>query len=149
MTSRLEIYYEREQGGKPIFVSSEPEIDGLLDRVRAAYENDVPVLMEVTISGSVDMNHMLVGVSGERGVIFYSGPGALTSWSLNKELDGSGVLTYYYFYTNTDFPSNAEVSLELVKRAVCEFLDSGGQRPESVAWQPYAPRSLRAASNPS
>lgn len=34
------------------------------------------------------------------------------------------------------YPPNAVIPLDAVERAVIEFWERGGQRPESVAWQP-------------
>jgi hypothetical protein len=35
----------------------------------------------------------------------------------------------------TEFPEESEISIELVRQAVKEFVSSGGCRPECVAWK--------------
>jgi len=148
MMDHLEIYYDHEHQGAPVLVGSADEIDALVERVRLEYQDKWPVLMMVSVRGaappddSIVIDHMLVGVSGSQGVLFYGGTKMGSFWSLADKSHEPGVLTYYYCRNDTDFPVSAEVSLELVKRAVWELLGSGGDRPECVGWQAYEPGKL-------
>lgn len=41
---------------------------------------------------------------------------------------------YYYMGHDEGYPQDAEVSIEELRTAVKEFLDSGGERPSSPQW---------------
>ena len=143
MTGQLAVFYEHEQQGKPILVGSGAEVDALLDQVRDKFQEEGPVLLEVSIVGAeFGSSHMLAGVDGERGVLFYSGGGHGSFWSRVEGASESGVVTYYYMGNNHDFPVSAEVPLDTVKQALREYLASDGKRPVCVEWEPYDPWSL-------
>lgn len=48
---------------------------------------------------------------------------------------GRGEVIYHIAGNPTEFPDRSEVSVELIRQAVKEFVMSGGQRPTCVQWQ--------------
>jgi hypothetical protein len=49
--------------------------------------------------------------------------------------EGRGEVSYFIVGNATEFPDRSEIPIDLVRRAVKEFMVSGGQRPMCVQWQ--------------
>lgn len=133
----LDVYYLYDHGDKPITLSTDDEVDDLIDRVRRESPADAPVLMDVHLSGDPYTQGLDVGIAGDRGVIRYSG----RDWprgvvSVGEGLPVSEPRSYYYMGHERDFPANAEVPLTAVRAAIKEFMESNGERPNSVQWRP-------------
>jgi Immunity protein Imm1 len=133
MKARLKIYFEYEHGDDPVYVDTPEGVDTLLDQVAADYWHDWPVLLEVTIADSVGKEHMHAGVYHDRGMVWYSSPEQPACYS--KGVSHDDELTYYYMENDRQFPSDADVPLDVVKLAVREFMVTHGDRPSNVTWQ--------------
>ena len=46
-------------------------------------------------------------------------------------------VVYYYTGSDREFPADSELPIEVLRQAVKEFLDSGGERPNSPTWQDW------------
>jgi hypothetical protein len=133
--SQLEIWVEPDG---PVYVDTPEEAEALLDRVAAQYEHDWPVLVEVDIADSVGTEQLVVGVHRGMGVVFYTSPEHLGCYSRGEPTDFDGELTYYYMRNERQYPPDAQVPLATVKLAVREFMATGGERPQAVAWQTFS-----------
>jgi hypothetical protein len=133
--SQLEIYFEP---GDPVYVSTPEDVDALLDRVAMRYEHDWPVLLEVDIANSVGTEQLFAGVHHEVGVLFYTSPEHPGCFSRGEPTGHDGELTYYYMRNERQYPPDAQVPLATVKLAVREFMATGGERPQAVAWQTFS-----------
>lgn len=133
----LDVYYIRGHGDTPIVVSTADEVDALIDQVSAESPEQAPILMEVHMSGDPFTQGLDVGVNGINGVLRYSGrdwpEGVYSTGGTSAE---SEPLAYFYMDMWTEFPSNSEVPLAVVRQAVREFLETNGGRPTCVEWQP-------------
>jgi hypothetical protein len=71
------------------------------------------------------------------GALLYSGSDDMDgSFTLGSgPIDGDPLL-YMYMTSDNEFPPNSEIPVELVRRAVHEFADTG-RRPTCVAWQTW------------
>ena len=133
----LDVYYLFEHDDSPVVVTTAEEVDTLIDRVRAESPEQAPILMDVHMSGDPYSQGMDVGVSDDHGVIRYSGrdwPGGVVSTG-----DGSAngaELSYFYLGHWRGFPANSEIPLDLVRKAIKEFMTTDGARPPSLRWQP-------------
>lgn len=133
----LDVYYLFEHDERPVVVTTADEVDALIDRVRSESPQQAPILMDVHLSGDPYSQGLDVGVSDDRGVVRYSGrdwPRGTVSTS-GKISDGEE-RPYFYMGHCREFPANAEVSLNLIRAAVKEFLATGGARPTCIHWQP-------------
>ena len=132
----LDFYYARGHGDNPITVATADDVDALIERVCAESAENAPILMEVHISGDPYSQGLDVGVVGDHGALRYSG----RDWPEGVYSTGDGPtdgepLHYFYMDTDTEFPSNADVPLATIRKAVLEFLATNGARPTCVEWQ--------------
>jgi hypothetical protein len=133
----LDVYYLREHGKNPMVVSTVEEVDALIDRVRAESPPAAPILMYVHLSGEPAAQGLDVGISSDCGIIRYAGrewPEGVLSTGENP--DDHTERPYCYMDNWTGLPAGAEVSLDVIRQAVKEFLATDGARPTCVRWQP-------------
>lgn len=135
---RAEAYYRREHADDRPKLHSEEDVDALIEDLLTgpAYHNmaelhslDRPLLP----SGFPD-HELLVGVDAQLqvGVLEFMDDGNFVT--LGPPSD-RGEVSYYIAGNPTEFPNRSEVSIDLIRRAVKEFLTSGGKRPTCVEWQ--------------
>lgn len=133
----LSAYYSSEHGGDPVVVSTAGEVDALIDRIRAESPDDAPILMQLYVSDDVHGQELSVGIRGDRGVLRYAGREWFEGvYSVGRGIVDGEPLLYFYADHDTEFPSNSEVALTVVRDAVKQYLDTSGARPEHVEWQP-------------
>ncbi|MBB5960061.1 hypothetical protein FHS29_006683 [Saccharothrix tamanrassetensis] len=113
------------------------EVDALVNRVLATSSEEAPVLMQLYVASDVHTQELSAGVVGDRGVLRYAG----RDWfegvcSLGEGRGGGEPLLYFYMDSDTEFPSNAEVPLDVVRQAIKDYLVADGARPTCVSWQP-------------
>ena len=133
----LDAYYLFEHDDNPVVVTTDDEVDALIDRVRSESPPNAPILMDVHLSGDPYEQGLDVGVSGNRGVVRYSGrdwPLGVCSSNEEESSDGED-RSYFYMGHWRGFPSNSEIPLDLVRAAVKEFMATNGARPECVRWR--------------
>jgi immunity protein Imm1 of predicted polymorphic toxin system len=114
-------------------------VNALIDRVRVESPEKAPILMQLYVADDVYGQELSAGIRGDRGVLRYGGD----DWPEGVYSTGDGPagaepLAYFYMDTYTEFPSNAEVPLTVVRQAILDFLDTNGERPAGVEWQPEA-----------
>lgn len=113
------------------------ELKALLERVR---EVDYPILLEVLDAACPDRVILNVGLNGDLGVLRYAGGDHRRGvYSRNPETEPSQaeVVLYYYMNRDTEFPASAQCPVEVVLRACVEFMETGGELPSHVEWQPW------------
>ncbi|MEU6155155.1 Imm1 family immunity protein [Actinosynnema sp. NPDC047251] len=130
------MYYLYEHGDIPVTLSTVDEVDALLDRVRVESPPAAPMLMDVHLSGDPYAQGLDVGVAVDRGVIRYSG----REWPHGVVSTGDGSAdgeprSYFYMGHGREFPANSEVPIDVIRKAVKEFMESNGARPTCVRWQ--------------
>ncbi|SDC51258.1 Imm1 family immunity protein [Actinokineospora iranica] len=131
----LEVYYAHEHEDDPIVVTTEAEVDALIDRVKAESPSDAPILMQIhPADGS--KQEFAVGIRGDVGVLYFTG----REWPHGVYSVGEGAYTHdelAYFFADqwTGFPSNAEIPLDDIRRAFKEHLVTDGARPTNIRWQ--------------
>ncbi|WP_424189161.1 Imm1 family immunity protein [Actinokineospora sp. G85] len=112
-------------------------MDTLIDRVRVESPENAPILMQMypTDDENGDGAEFGVGIRDDRGVLWYSGPGApMGVYSTGEGPCVDYELAYFYANTWTGFPSNAEIPLNEIRRAFKEHLQTG-VRPSGIKWQ--------------
>ncbi|MEU5977151.1 Imm1 family immunity protein [Streptomyces sp. NPDC047315] len=137
--ARAEARYRLEHGEEPLLLGADDDVDALISALLMgpAHENLAQVHSldrQLMPSGFPD-HELLVGVDGA------------LSLGLLAYLDAEGnVVTlgppesrtdpvYCIQGNRTEFPAHSEVSVDLVREALKEFLSSGGMRPTCVQWQ--------------
>ncbi|MBO1286403.1 hypothetical protein G6W47_19955 [Streptomyces sp. CAI-21] len=139
INARVKAFYSQKHADNPAFLGDERDVDLLIDVLL-----DGPELENAAELHSLDRNllpsgfpdhEFLVGVNRERhvGVVSYMDEKNYVSLGSSADL-GEGI-SYFIAGNPTEFPLSSEIPIECVRRAVKEFLFSGGARPECIQWQ--------------
>lgn len=137
---RAEARYRREHGKEPAVLTTAGDIDALIDALRTgqAYHNMAQLhsLERPLLSSGYPDHELLVGVNRDLpvGVLaFMDGEsGNLVTFDSAAR---RGEASYSITGQATEFPDRSEIPIELIRRAVKEFVFSGGKHPECVQWQ--------------
>jgi hypothetical protein len=128
----LNAYFARDHASEPVTLSSSADVASFVQRLRAESVEAGPLLAQLYVSDDVHAQELSAGVDGDHGVLRYAG----REWFEGVYSVGDGeALTYYYMDNDTEFPPNSRVSVDVVQRAVEEFLRTNGERPTGVRWQ--------------
>jgi hypothetical protein len=117
------------------------EIDAMLDKIAALSREDWAAAAQVTEAGVdpvADFNapEMYVGFHVDRGALLYVGPDDPDgSFSVGDRNAPGEPILYMLGLHDTEFPSNAEIAADVVRRAAHEFADTG-ERPTDLRWRP-------------
>ncbi|WP_328786031.1 Imm1 family immunity protein (plasmid) [Streptomyces canus] len=136
---RAEAYYQKGHAENRPLIHSEGDIDALIDALLEAppFHNaaELHSLNRQLLPSGFPDHELLVGVDKKLQV------GALEFMDQDGNVvtlgtsGGRGEVSYFIAGNMTEFPERSEIPIELVRRAVKEFLTSGGQRPTCVQWQ--------------
>ncbi|MFC6090828.1 Imm1 family immunity protein [Saccharothrix lopnurensis] len=135
----LEAWYDEEQDDA-VTVRTQAELDAVLDAV-AAWDGRVIVHLKPARPVDVNMRRRTldVGVHGnsDRGALVYDSPDG--RWYSKAAFDTSANrderILYYYMNSDTEYPADSEIALDVVRQAAHEYLATEGQRPTSPTWQ--------------
>ncbi|WP_188316920.1 Imm1 family immunity protein [Solihabitans fulvus] len=118
----------------PTIVRTAEELEVLLDQVA---DLEGPTIVELFVDGDLGRAVLDVGLHGAHGILYYAG-GEHRDGTLSKAVDRVDVAPVLYYYMNNDreFPADAEVSVALVRAAAHQYMETGGDRPTAVDWQP-------------
>lgn len=120
-----------------VVTSTHAEIDVMLDKLASLSHEDWPAAAEITEAGVDDLSaaEFIVGIHVDRGALLYSGPDNKDgSVSRNDRPDDGDPIDYMIGTHDYEFPSNAEIPVDVVRRAVHEFAETG-RRPTDVPWR--------------
>lgn len=126
--------YDDEDGTD---VESPEQLVELLTRVSetAGY----PIMFELVDAKDPYTRPVLdVGVSGDRGALYFTGPGAedgCYSWNGNAATEGE-LVHFDYMNSTREFPATSLHALDIVWQACVEFAENTDDRPSAVDWQP-------------
>ncbi|GAA1287780.1 hypothetical protein Psi02_70310 [Planotetraspora silvatica] len=138
MRYRAEAYYRKEHAEKRPVLSTPEEVDTLIDSLLAgpAFHNmaELHSLDRALLPSGFPDHELLVGVDRKLqvGVLEFMDDGNVVTLGSSE---GRGEVSYFIVGNPTEFPDRSEIPIDLVRRAVKEFLVSGGQRPTCVQWQ--------------
>ncbi|MFF6999187.1 Imm1 family immunity protein [Streptomyces sp. NPDC008313] len=136
---RVQAYYRREHGDRPVLLRSSSDVDALIDAllVSPPSENMAALhsLERSLMPAGVPDHELLVGADGDLqvGVLAFMDDGNFVS--LDPSSKRRDEVSYSIMGNATEFLGNSEIDIALVRRAVKEFLSAGGRRPEVVQWQ--------------
>jgi hypothetical protein len=140
MGHHVQAQYRPDHGAAPLLLSTAEDIDVLVDRLLGEdFDHTMAALYLVErppLPSGVPDHEMYLAVDPALKVgalMFMDGTG---NWASRGSSDGRTEIHYALMGNDTQFPPYADIPLDLVGRAAKEFLDSGGQRPTCVAWQP-------------
>lgn len=129
----IEAWYDSNASGATTVTTAE-DLDRVLDAI-AAMEG--PTLAELYTDGDPDKSSLEIGLDGERASLRYLGDdapnGAYSKGGTFAPPPGGEVL-YYYMRNPREYPADAEIPVEVARKAAHDFFSSGGRRPSGVAW---------------
>ncbi|MGH8791568.1 MAG: Imm1 family immunity protein [Stackebrandtia sp.] len=135
-------YFKPEHRREPARAHTPDELNVLLDRLLV--ESFEYSLAKMYVSESSDDDRtggeLSVGVDPDRRVGSLRYRDSERTWYSQGADSTYRELVYLYLGRELDYPHDSEISLKQLRKALGEFLDSGGERPACVAWQP-APTS--------
>lgn len=146
MTHTATAFYRDGHGRSPVKLSTAEDIDRLIDDLMVGAAESVASLF---VDGGPLTQHnepdheLRIGVDAETrtGSVYYSG--GMDAWyavgGVTRHVDG---LVYSYMNNREDFPRDAELDLAQVRELTKEFLATGGDRPASTTWKPWAPEEF-------
>lgn len=147
MTATVRAFYKN--GASPTLLTSTADVDALVDAVLAEpFENSVVALYSEArplLDSGVRDHELRIGIDGEAkvGGIRYAGDDGATRgvWYVaGKPIEREEAFFYYQGH-DEGWPQDSEVSIEDVRRAIGEFVESGGSRPVSFEWADW-PRDI-------
>lgn len=112
------------------------QVAELMDQLRDQAANDAPIIAMVYLYDTPEDESPLlqIGVGIDKGWATYGKPyqdQGFTSYG-----GGGNEIVYYCFQgTQSEFPAWAEIPFETLKKAVIEFMESGGERPTAPTWR--------------
>lgn len=137
---RAEARYLQEHGKEPVMLTTDEDVDALIDALLTgpAYNNMAQLhsLERPLLPSGYPDHELLVGVNRDLpvGVLAFMDAEYGNLVTLNPS-EGRGEVSYSISGQATEFPDRSEVPIDLIRKAVKEFLFSGGKRPECVQWQ--------------
>lgn len=127
--------------GEPTTIATPDDVDRFIDEfLTEDFSHSIAKLhvRERPLNAAGLPDHQLsVAVNAEDGVggLRYMGPD-FAGFAVG-DVSRYDEVVYYYFDHDQEFPRNSVISIGLIRRAVNEFLASGGQRPTCVPWQEH------------
>ncbi len=120
-------------------VKTAAELDEVLDTV-AGWEGRIIVQLRIAHPADVTMRRLglYVGVFGSttQGTLMYSSPGGVwfSKSTPGPDWNPAERLLYYYMNSDTEYPADSEIPLDVVRRAAHEYMETGGSRPGEPNW---------------
>ncbi|GHH35578.1 Imm1 family immunity protein [Lentzea cavernae] len=118
-------------------VESSDELVELLTQVSGTV--GYPIMFELVDAENPYAHPILdVGVSGDRGALYFTGPGAEDGcFSWNSSAEATDELVHFDYMNNTrEFPQTSLHDLEVVWQVCAEFAENVDERPAVLSWQP-------------
>lgn len=132
----LRAWYDPDNDDEPLIVSTTGDADAFLDRLTADQVSvQVPPLMQLSRRDADGWAVLHIGINADRGILTHTD--ATGSYITTNGAEPAGdPLIYDYMGHVREVPSNAEIPLADVRKAVHEFVTTNGARPTGVEWQP-------------
>jgi hypothetical protein len=135
-------YYKHEHGGAPLRLQTSEDVDRLVDGLlEEEYSNSVAALYadgRLNAAGVSD-HELLVAINNEDkdvGALRYMGGDG--TYFTKGQASGEKEVIYYYTGSDREFPADSEIPINEVRKALKEFLESGGERPGSPEWHDWS-----------
>ncbi|WP_433020587.1 Imm1 family immunity protein [Kribbella sp. CA-294648] len=136
--TKIRGYFSFAHEDNPVWITTPQDVDRFIDGLLGEpFENSVAALYvdgRTNEKGFTD-HELLVAVNGRDQVGGLRYLGDAGSFYAVGERSRYEELTYYYMGSDRPFPQDSELSLELIRQGVKDFLASGGDRPSVGQWE--------------
>jgi Immunity protein Imm1/SCP1.201-like deaminase len=141
MRPSIEARYWKGHVKEPVKLSTVEDVDVLINALLVSTVDQnlaqLHSLLRPLLPSGYHDHELMVGVDGGRrvGVLAFMDSSGNVVTLDSPEYYRYKEVAYCEMGHRREFPNNSEIPVGLVRRAVKEFLVSGGQRPECVQWQ--------------
>jgi len=143
MPNTVRAFYKNSEG--PTLLNTPDDVDALVDAVLAeSFENSITTLYSTArplMESGVPDHELRIALYAEAkvGGIRYAGDDGTSegSWYVPGQVSQREEVFYYYQGHDHGWPQDSEVSIDDVRRAVKEFVESEGSRPTTVEWKAW------------
>ncbi|AOS61627.1 Imm1 family immunity protein [Actinoalloteichus hymeniacidonis] len=146
MTCTLHAMYKTNDD-TPVVVRDQESLDKVIDEVFETYldDNAIFIIVERPKVEPNDLPDHQLAIDLRLGcavtAIYFIGEtssGEEGQWfSLNPHPIDDAPELCYDLHTGDRFPANAVITMDDFRRALHEFMDNGGVRPDCIDWQPF------------
>ncbi|MFI5708969.1 Imm1 family immunity protein [Kribbella sp. NPDC051620] len=141
MANTVRAFYKNGEG--PTLIDTPADVDALIDAVLAEpFENSVITLYSTArtlMESGVPDHEMRIAIFAEAkvGGIRYAGDDGTTegSWYVPGQPSRREEVFYYYQGHDQGWPQDSEVTIDQVRQAVREFIQTAGERPAGFEWK--------------
>lgn len=143
---RVEAVYRRDHIEAPAILESPTDVDTLIDTLLAGSVGEnlaqLYCLERPLLPSGYPDHEFMVGVDRylDVGVLSFMDGGG--NWVPDGSPKGRVHVSYCEIGHRREFPGHSEIPIDTVRRAVKQFLLTGGQRPSCVRWKPQFPEIL-------
>ncbi|MFD7656980.1 Imm1 family immunity protein [Actinosynnema sp. NPDC059797] len=131
----LEVWYDEDQNDA-VIVRTPAELDAVLDTVAG---REGRVLVDLYVVGNPGRANFNVGLHGRagRGALYYASSGQkwFSTETPGPDWSADEPVLYYLMNSDTEYPADSEIPLDVVRRAAHEFMTTGGERPTASTWR--------------
>lgn len=142
MQNALEAWHLMGRGNDPHVIGDVEGVDELIDALLVSPPSfsmaQVFSLARERLPSGFPDHEMFVCVNPEHSVgLIAFADGAVGNVVTDSQSSSRGSVAYHLAGNQRLFPRESEISIDLVRRALKEFLSSGGQVPKCVSWKPF------------
>ncbi|MCZ7379795.1 Imm1 family immunity protein [Micromonospora sp. WMMC250] len=119
-------------------VSTVADLDATLDTISHAHAEQMPYCVTLIAPGAGEFPVMLDICVGhpERSIVYHIAADGSSGWGYQPDLEPGARFSFDYAGTPTDaWPERTRVTDATARQAARQFLTSGGQRPDALAWE--------------
>lgn len=133
---RAEARYRQEHGKEPALLAGVEDVDALLAGSAHHDMAQLHSLERPRLPSGYPDHELLIGVNRNLpvGVLAFMDAESGNLVTLDAS-QGRTAVSYSIAGEATEFPDRSEIPISLLRKAVKEFLLSGGKRPECVQWR--------------
>lgn len=143
MPYTIEAMFLNEHADNRVIIEDADGVDQLIDALLANPTSHAMAQVHSTarerLASGVFDHELMVGVDAARsvGILAYM-DGEVGNIVTSDGSDSGGSVWYSITGHGTEYPGGTEVPVDDIRRAVKEFLSSGGKVPTAVQWKPEA-----------
>lgn len=133
----LEVWGEQDSD-EAVLIRTPEELDALLERASDIDYGDHGILFEAVDAASPYRVILNFGICGDQGTLRYAGGEhvhGVYSKNPNSTRPPTEARLMYYMNNRRDFPANSLYPIDVVRRAIMQFMESDGELPTVVEWQ--------------
>lgn len=143
MSYTASAYYRRGHRDNPVHLESPADLDAMIDDLLSDADDGDNSVAAVHINERSLTEHgypdheLRIAIDAPRqlGALRYMAD--LQAWYAQGKLNPREQVEYFYTGHDEQWPRDSDLTLDLIRDAVKQFLDTGGSRPTAPDWAPW------------